>query len=57
MATCANCGSADSRRSGSALCDACYMAERRTGRPRSEDNIVRHNRRRFEQDVERKRAR
>jgi len=57
MATCSNCHSADPRRAGSELCDACYMTERRTGRPRTEDNIVRHNRRRFEQEVERRRAR
>jgi hypothetical protein len=56
MATCANCHSADPRRPGSELCDACYMAQRRTGRPRTEDNIIKHNRRRFEQDVQRKRV-
>jgi hypothetical protein len=53
MATCANCYSADPRRPGSKLCDACYMAKRR-GRPRTEDNIIKHNRRRFEQDAQRR---
>lgn len=48
--TCHNCHQADARRKG--LCDPCYQHRRRTGTDRPETNVIRHNTRRFEQEIE-----
>lgn len=53
--TCTNCRQADSRRKG--LCDPCYQHAWRTGTDRPEANVIKHNTRRFEEEVETKRLR
>jgi hypothetical protein len=50
MATCANCHSADVRPTKT-LCSACYEYDRRTGKARPEEVVVKHNVRRFEREA------
>lgn len=51
MATCVNCHSAGVRPTKT-LCSACYEYDRRTGRPRPQGLVVKHNDRLIERDVE-----
>lgn len=53
MATCQNCHSADTRPTKT-LCTACYDYGRRTGKARPEDVVVKHNVRRFEEEISRR---
>lgn len=53
MATCVNCHSADVRPTKT-LCWRCYDYERRTGKARPEDVVVKHNVRQHEQECQRR---
>lgn len=56
MSLCQNCHSADVRPTKE-LCWRCYKYERRTGRDRPEDVVVKHNVRQFEQEAARRSGR
>ena len=53
MATCQNCHSAKVRPTTD-LCSACYEYDRRTGKARPEEVVVKHNVRRFEAEAGRR---
>lgn len=47
--SCSNCHDGRARRKG--LCDSCYQHRWRTGTDRPEENVIKHNIRRHEEQV------